>query len=176
MTTRAATTRAATTPAATTRAATARPAAQEPRQPPKPAVPVPEADRAERALLGAVLLDPRVLDQVRGLVRPGDFRSPRRAAAFALMLELAPAGRCEPLTLETALRQRGDHLASVVEILVWCDEAVVSCRAAAHARLVRDAARRRRLLELSEQIADQLGQQQNTDDILDHVRAVLASL
>lgn len=61
-------------------------------------------DRAERAVLGAVLIDNEALGIVRQIVRADSFGEPRNATVYTAMLALADAGRViDAVTLGGAL-------------------------------------------------------------------------
>lgn len=104
---------------------------------------------AERALIGAILLRPAVLEGL--VVSPAEFHHPTHGAAFAAALSLWQEGK--PVDLVTVSERARPH----VEIEFLADLfalAVTAESAPYHARLVRDAAARRRLLETSTRIAE----------------------
>lgn len=152
-----------------------------------PPVPIPEADRAEEALLGAAMQWPECLDatvppfadgtRVPGLQRvrdlkPEDFHSPTRGTAWRAIL----AGSTDPLVIEHQLRAGGHLRADLSLMLDWCINCPTRYGAPGWARLVRDAARRRRLLSLLQTMADALAAHVPTDDIAAATRAVLDDL
>lgn len=130
---------------------------------------LPEADAAERALVGAALLAPWCLD-LPGVVDlpPEAFRSKRLATAWRLVR----AGARDLLTLERELARAGEPV-TATEIVEWCDAVVLAAHAPAHAALVRDAAARRRLLHLSHYIRQLLDADASTDDVVAAIREAL---
>lgn len=120
-----------------------------------------QADRAEEALLGAALIDPRWIAQARDL-RPEDFRSPMRSAAWRAIL----AGADDPLTLEHELRRAGHLRADVAIFLDWCDRCPTAHGALNWARMVRDAARRRRFRMLLQRAFVLLESEVPTEEVI----------
>lgn len=133
---------------------------------------VPMANRAERALLGALLLAPWVAGLVRDLVVPEDFASTRRATAWRCALELAANGILDPLTLEEALFEAGEPI-ELSEIVKWSDDVTVAANAPAYAVLVREAARRRRLVMLAHQLLDLVAKHRPVAAIISDARKAL---
>ena len=72
-----------------------------------PAKGMPQSEESERAVLAAVLLDPRLLAAVSGRLRPEDFFAERHRAIFASMIELQESGSSIDLrTLQARLEQK----------------------------------------------------------------------
>lgn len=70
---------------------------------------LPGNDGTERALLGCLLLAPERLSEVRGILRPADFRAPRHAALYALILDLDRRGKVPTaLIVGDEIEARGD--------------------------------------------------------------------
>ena len=71
---------------------------------------LPHSEEAERAVLGAILLEPRRIAQVRSRLEPGDWYLDRHRALYQACLALADAGFTpDLLTLRAHLEQAG-HL------------------------------------------------------------------
>ncbi len=68
---------------------------------------IPQSEESERAVLAAVLLDPRLLAAISGRLRSEDFFSERHRAIFAAMLELQEESTAIDLrTLQARLEAR----------------------------------------------------------------------
>ena len=115
----------------------------------------PQNLEAERSVLGGVLLDNAVLDQVLDVLEEGDFYREAHRKIFAAMCELARRGEAvDYLTLGDMLRSRGEleavggttYLASLTDTVLSLGGVVH------HARLVRDKAIARRLLHAASEI------------------------
>jgi replicative DNA helicase len=73
-----------------------------------PAKAMPFSDESERAVLAAVLLDPRLLSSVAGRLNAEDFYTDRHRTIYSTMLELQEESTAIDLrTLQAALEQRG---------------------------------------------------------------------
>jgi hypothetical protein len=70
---------------------------------------LPHDDAVERAILGAVLINPPAFPAVRGILSPGDFFSKRNGRIFEVLTVLADAG-IDPdvLALKSELQRRGE--------------------------------------------------------------------
>jgi hypothetical protein len=111
---------------------------------------------AEEAVLGAVLAAGRLLPEVAGQLEEGDFYRPAHRAIWRAMLRLADRGEpTDPVTVLGELDASGE-LADVGggPFLHTLVEAVPTVANAGHyARLVAEAARRRRVIDLGIQLA-----------------------
>ncbi len=85
---------------------------------------LPHADDAERSVLGAILLDNRLIHRAQELLRPDSFYAARHRRIFQAMEELAESGSAIDLvTVKQALERTGDlegcggvaYLASLVD-------------------------------------------------------------
>lgn len=129
---------------------------------------------AEQSVLGAVLLDPAVLAEVRSLVRPEAFYSPAHAQVFAAMLEVADRG--EPVDVvtvsgELARRERLNAVGGLQYLGSLTDATPTTAHVAAHARLVAEHFQARAVaLALREQLAAI-----DRGETIDGLRAGLAS-
>jgi replicative DNA helicase len=111
---------------------------------------------AEEAVLGAVLAAGRLLVEVAGLVEEADFYRPAHRTIWRAILRLADHG--EPTDPVTVLGEL-DHTGELAEVgggpfLHTLVQAVPTVASAAHyARLVAEAARRRRVIDLGIRLA-----------------------
>lgn len=115
--------------------------------------PLPPHDAdAERAVLGSILLDDGCLRQVRTYLAPDDFYLGSHQNAYAAMCELADAGQgIDLVTLASKLVPGNANPADRSQALAYLNELVSaspSANFAGHyARIVYDAAVRRKLIE-----------------------------
>jgi replicative DNA helicase len=125
--------------------------------------PVPEPDRqppsnveAEEAVLGAVLAAGRLLVEVAALIEEVDFYRPAHRTIWRAILRLADRGEpTDPVTVLGELNHAGE-LAHVggAPFLHTLTEAVPTVANAGHyARLVAEAARRRRVIDMGIRLA-----------------------
>ncbi len=115
----------------------------------------PQSVEAERAVLGSVLLNPTLLDDVVLIVRPDDFYADAHRRLFSHLLGMQDGGgRIDPILLAERLKQAGDlevvggmpYLAEVVESVA------VPAHAEYYARIVRDRSTLRALINASTEI------------------------
>lgn len=115
----------------------------------------PQSIEAEQALLGALLLDASVLDEVQGVVSPTDFFSQAHRVTFEAVAGLVAAGHpadavtvFEYLQSRQARRSIGEWARDVsLQLLTDLANATPSIRSARrYAEIVRDKARRRALI------------------------------
>ncbi len=109
----------------------------------------PNAVEAEEAVLGSLLIDPGVVDDVAALLKPADFYSERNGMIFEAALALR--SRREPvdyLTLTSMLEQRGQlHTVGGAAYLVGLLNATpTAVHALAYARQVKEMSIRRRII------------------------------
>jgi len=110
---------------------------------------------AEKAVLGSILLDPHICDDVALILRPDDFYADANRKLFGHMLAMHDeGGRIDHLLIVERLRQSGDFEA--IGGLAYLAEVAQSVAVAAHAeyyaRIVRDKATLRSLIHASTEI------------------------
>lgn len=117
---------------------------------------MPEEREAELQLLGALLLAPLKLPDVRGVLRVEQFASPAHRRIFAAMLAVHDAGEAvEFFTLRSHLQRAGDlEAAGGDAALSALLDVPTAANITAHTRLVVEAARRRRLAALGRELAE----------------------
>jgi hypothetical protein len=117
----------------------------------------PHSAEAERAVLGAILLDPAALARVRNLIEPQDFYLGPNQILYRTMLALADSGQpIDNVTLSDALHERGTlaqvgGAATIAELIA---EVPSAANVESHARIVREHARRRALIRQATQARD----------------------
>ncbi len=110
---------------------------------------------AEKGVLGSVLLDPRVCDDVALVVRPDDFYADANQKLFSHVLALHDSGgRIDTTLLAERLKQAGDleavgGTAYLAEVL---HSVPVAAHAVYYAKIVRDKAMLRDLIHASTEI------------------------
>ena len=100
----------------------------------------------ERAVLGAVLLDPVVLPKARGILTAADFYDPRHATLWEAFLSIADRGEAiDVLTVvaELRARERLHTIGGAQYVGELTDELPTAAHVAAHAGIVRAYAQRR---------------------------------
>lgn len=114
---------------------------------------VPWSPESEVTVLGALLVDPRAVPEVRALLAPADFYRQRHAKVYQAIVALWDRGSAIDLGLVHA--ELGEQAESVggIEFLadLW-DAVPTAATVGYHATVVRDAATRRRLYDAARSI------------------------
>ena len=111
--------------------------------------------QAEQGVLGSLLLDPELCDEVALLLKPADFYSPAHQALFNHLLAMHNDGlRIDATLLHERLKKSGDleiigGLAYLAEV---ADSVPTAANAAYYAEIVRDKATLRSLIHASTEI------------------------
>lgn len=108
---------------------------------------------AERALLGALLIDPRKVSEIEGRATPELFYDPLHHQIFAAMLSIEDRNAIDPITIKGKLSQAGVLDAAISERLRVIEESALSAANVHHyVELVADKAIRRNLAAVAEEI------------------------
>lgn len=116
---------------------------------------LPYNNEAEVGVLGAIILNPSVCDEVVGIVRVTDFYSNANRRLFKCLVDMHNEGRGIDLTLLTErLRQSGEmeEIGGEAYIAELMTSVPVAAHAVHYAKIVRDKAVLRSLIETSSQI------------------------
>jgi hypothetical protein len=125
---------------------------------------------AEQAVLGAMLLDPKTIPTVAGILRPADYDQPKHATIHDALLTLHTAGQpVDPVTLVDHLRSTGrlPETGGAPYLATLMAACPITANADHYASIVRTAARRRTIITTGTQIAH-LGRTGPPDE-LDHI-------
>jgi len=116
---------------------------------------MPQSEESERAVLAAVLLDPRLLPSVSGRLTAEDFYGDRHRAIYAAMLELQEESTAIDLrTLQARLEQRGSfEAAGGLAYLNRLDEDLPDLgRFENYVEIVKERSVRRRLIDVCREV------------------------
>lgn len=141
--------------------------------------PVPHNDDAERALLGAMLLSKDAIAEAATIAGAGDFHRPAHATIYDALVRLWRNGEPNDPVSVAALLEREGTLASVggPATLVTLQAATPATTSAGrYARLIVDAAGRRRLMGVALDIADRVAGAEDLADLVDAARAALGEI
>lgn len=125
----------------------------------------PQNLEAEKAVLGACLFERRVIPDVAATLSPNDFYLPSHRKAYESILALFNEGKAvDVITLDGYLQAEKTHRVSAADLCAMVENALPS-HAVQHARLVKEAAQRRRLLKILTEAQEAIYSQ--TEDSLD---------
>jgi replicative DNA helicase len=131
---------------------------------------LPHSMDAERAVLGALLLEPARIPAIAEIIQAEDFYRESHQRLFQLMLELQDKGTPpEVLVLCERIASTEDEAAfGGIAYVSSLPEKVPTVESAEHyAQIVREKATRRRLLEAARHIAERVGETPDLADLLD---------
>jgi replicative DNA helicase len=141
----------------------------------------PHNEEGEQALLGALLVNPQALAEVKPLLRADDFYIARHGFVYDAILKLDE--RHEPVDAVTvsdelkAIGQLQDMSAAAVVALINAATSVSAYNAAQYARIVKGTSTRRRLLSLASKAAAlAYDDAQSVNEVLDQVDQSLQDL
>lgn len=118
-------------------------------------LPIPHNLDAEKAVLGAILIQPEFLDQAAAILQPAAFYRHAHQQIFAAMLALqAERVTVDFVTLKTKLDMRGElgDVGGPAYLSALSDGTPHGMHVEQHAKLVREAFTRRQLLALGSQL------------------------
>jgi replicative DNA helicase len=124
---------------------------------------------AEKAVLGAISIDPTVLANAQDVLTSNDFHDTRNRRIFEVMLELSGSSTIIDLLTVGDLLERKGHLQDIGgrgALAEWLTTVASASNIAHHARIVRDHAIRRRLIKFSVALAQKSYENGSTDDLL----------
>jgi replicative DNA helicase len=131
----------------------------------------PHAEDAEKALLGAILVDDKALPLVQDVASAEDFYVEAHRAIFETMVDLSGRGvTIDAVTLAEALKQRGqfDRVGGAAYLDQLIDVVPISAHVEEHAMIVREKAIVRRLiLACSQVVSDSFQDYGDLDSFLD---------
>ncbi|NLF80487.1 MAG: replicative DNA helicase, partial [Clostridia bacterium] len=115
----------------------------------------PQSMEAERALLGACLLDKAAANSVQGIVSPPDFYAESHRLIFAVICQMVTENQpCDPVTVSDALKVNGDleRIGGVSYISSLLDSVPAPSAAVYYARMISDKAHTRALMETASSV------------------------
>lgn len=116
----------------------------------------PNAQQAERALLGAVLINSDALQDARSIVQPSDFYNKSNGALFGMMLRMSDGRReIDSITVaeELAALGRLSDVGGEAGLIAMVNETPSTIYAATYAEQIALAAERRRALRMASALA-----------------------
>ena len=140
----------------------------------------PHSLEAERAVLGAILLEPESLPKAVEILKPADFYKEGHRRIFATMLGLFE--RSEPvdlLTLSEELRRSGelDEVGGPAALASLVEEAATAAHLLSYAAIVREKALLRDLIRIATEIVGQSYEaKEDVDSLLDQAETQIFQL
>ena len=136
---------------------------------------IPHSADAERAVLGAILLDEKALREVAGSISDDDFYDERYRVIYRAVISLAQNGEpVDLLTVKDELTEDGNlHRAGgSAQLSALCESLPDISNVAHYARIIKEKARQRRLADAAERLSHAAAKGQEVENI---VREILAN-
>lgn len=132
----------------------------------------PHSIDAERAVLGAALLAPQVIDDLSDILTPEDFYQPRHEEVWRTILDVHGRGdRPDALLVARAIGAKADPV--YLHELTTVDTVATPAQAPHHAAIVRDAAIARRVLEATVAIRQRVEEATEAEDVAEDARRLI---
>lgn len=148
--------------------------------PVRPETTLPWDEQAERAVLGAILLDPAALDSALEVIRPPDFRREAHRRILEAMVALAARSEpIDPITLRSELDRLGhlEKIGGTAFVASLIDGLPRVGNAGAYARIVLDRSLLRQALQIAERLRDEaVSARRPAPEILEEVQEALYRL
>src|ERR687895_386796 len=142
--------------------------------------PLPHCAEAERAILGAIVLDNSLVNQAIELLRPDDFYVRAHQFVYRAMIALSERGsEINPILLGEELRREGvlEQVGGISIISELTYGLPHFTNVAAYAKVVRDKSLMRQLVRVSNKITSEaLEEEDEAEMILDHAEQMIFAL
>lgn len=139
--------------------------------------PLPQNIEAERAVLGAILLDNALCNQAIEILKRDDFFLDSHRRIFDRMIVLSETGRAiDLITLQEELKRTGelDQVGGMAYVASLLDGAIRTSNIEHYARIIKGKSILRRLISAANQIIyNCLDQEANPDEILDNAEQAI---
>lgn len=139
----------------------------------EPLLALPTNPAAERFLLGAALIDPDVMNELRPIVIEGDYSTERHRRIYRRMVQVYDSGNpVTYITVATALKDAGELEADGLSYLISLTDGVPQgVGVAGEIGALRDDATRRRIIELGQHLINRASNRDQPQAILDEITA-----
>ncbi|MEN6621554.1 MAG: replicative DNA helicase [Smithella sp.] len=136
---------------------------------------------AEKAILGAILLDNKSINNCLSIVTPDDFYADSSKIIYEVMIELSNTcksidsiGLCNYLSQKKQLERVGGHVA-IADVM---DGAVTAVNISHYCRIVKDHSTMRRILTTADEITDRIysGSAESPAEVLDAAQHALMNI
>lgn len=136
------------------------------------------SQETEQAVIGAILINPTILDEVAEILSQFDFTNPINGQIFSAMLAVAKAGKViDPIEISEHLGEQRLQMIggmnTLTEILITTPSAA---NGVAYARYVKDVSNKNNLLSAMQDAADIVKNAKGYDDALTGVSSLLSKL
>ncbi len=137
----------------------------------------PHSREAEEAVIGSILIDPSVVNDVMELIRSEDFYDPRNRLIFSAMEELFDEGEpIDVISVSERLKRmkKLDEIGGEMTVIKLADIVPTSAHALHYAKIVKDKSILRSLISAASRIVEMAGGEEgDVDEILDDAERLI---
>lgn len=128
---------------------------------------LPHSEEAEKALLGAIVLQPKtIFDAIALKLTPEDFYFPKNQAIFRAMLDVQSRNLpIDPIQLSTVLKASGE-IDSCAEIIQLAEDCYRIDSACSYAKIIQDKAILRRFFQTFRSLSEQALESADTEEFI----------
>ncbi len=136
----------------------------------------PHSEEAEEALIGSILIDPSVVNDVIEIVSSEDFYFPKNKKVFSAIEKLFDEGEpIDVISVSEKLKSEGnlEEVGGELEVAKYADIVPTSAHAEHYAKIVRDKSILRNLISAASRIVEVASEEGDVDEILDNAERMI---
>ncbi|MCD6450613.1 MAG: replicative DNA helicase [Thermotogaceae bacterium] len=136
----------------------------------------PSSQEAEEAVIGSVLIDPNVINDIMEIVNSSDFYYPKNRLIFQAIEKLYDEGEpVDVISVSEKLKamQKLDVVGGELEVARLADVVPTAAHVAHYAKIVRDKSILRQLITASSRIVEMASEESDIDEVLDSAEKLI---
>lgn len=142
-------------------------------------LPLPHDDQLERAVIGAIIIEPSVADTVLNILKPEDFYNEKNKAIYETVIEIISEGiALDPLTLKTYLEKKNklEYIGGEIYLSLVLSDAAPPKSVEHIAQTLKEKAITRGLITVAKDILLKAKQIKNVDELIDYAESSIFKL
>jgi len=142
-------------------------------------LPLPHDDQLERAVIGAIIIEPSVADTVLNILKPEDFYNEKNKVIYETVIEIISEGiALDPLTLKTRLEKKDklEYIGGEIYLSLVLSDAAPPKSVEHIAQSLKEKAITRGLITVAKDILLKAKQTKNVDELIDYAESNIFKL
>jgi replicative DNA helicase len=142
-------------------------------------LPLPHDDQLERAIIGAIIIEPSVADTVLNILKPEDFYNEKNKVLYETVIEILSEGiALDPLTLKAYLEKKGklEYIGGEIYLSLVLSDAAPPKTVEHIAHTLKEKAITRGLITVAKDILLKAKQIKNIDELIDYAESSIFRL
>ena len=142
-------------------------------------LPLPHDDQLERAVIGAIIIEPTVADTVLNILKPEDFYNEKNRIIYEAVIEIISEGiALDPLTLKTHLEKKNklEYVGGEIYLSLVLSDAAPPKTVEHIAQNLKEKAITRGLITVAKDILLKAKQIKNVDELIDYAESSIFKL